>query len=73
MTVRLSEVIAILDLQRAAHAPASREYLEVARSEHRLEGIPSDTKSLVITAKTIFPSPISSITLARRAAAKEVF
>ncbi len=73
MTVRLSEVIAILDLKRIAHAPASREYLEVARSERRLEAIPSDAKSLVVTRKTIFPSPISSITLARRAAAREVF
>ncbi len=71
--MRLSEVIAILDLQRTAHAPASREYLEVARSERRLGEIPSDAKSLVITAKTIFPSPISSVTLARRAAAREVF
>ncbi len=73
MTVRLSEVIAILDLERTEHAPATREYLQMARVEKRLGEIADDIKSLVVTDGAIYPSPISSVTLARRAAAREVF
>jgi hypothetical protein len=68
MTVRLSEVIAILDLERTENAPATREYLQMARVEKRLGEIGDDVKSLVVTAGAIHPSPISSVTLARRAA-----
>lgn len=73
MTVRLSKVIAILDLERTEHAPATREYLQMARVEKRLGEIGDDVKSLVVTEQEIYPSPISSVTLARRAAAREVF
>jgi len=73
VTVRLAEVIAILDLERTENAPATREYLQMARVEKRLGEIGEDVKSLVVTERMIYPSPISSVTLARRAAAREVF
>lgn len=72
VTVRLSEVIAILDRHRAGNAPATRDYLALAKAEKRLGKLPEGTKSLVITDAAIYTSPISSVTLARRAANREV-
>ncbi len=66
-------MIAILDLERTEHAPATREYLQMARVEKRLGAVADDIKSLVVTDGAIYPSPISSVTLARRAATREVF
>ena len=73
VTVRLGEVLAILDLERTENAPATREYLQMARVEKRLGSMGDDVKSLVVTERVVHPSPISSVTLHRRATAREVF
>lgn len=66
-TARLSDIVAILDY-RAARSAASKEYLQLARSENRLQDISEgDPKAFVITRNTVFLSPISSLTLKKRA------
>lgn len=73
MTVRLREVVAIVNSDQAGASRWTREFLEVAVSEGRLRDVPRETKSFVITDRTVYPSPISALTLARRALNGEVF
>ncbi|MGE5590284.1 MAG: extracellular matrix regulator RemB [Bacillota bacterium] len=66
--VRLSGVVAILDI-KVARAAATKEYLQLTRSENRLHDVSDgDAKSFVITLDGVFLSPISSVTLKKRAA-----
>ena len=65
--VRQSDVIAILDY-RATRSAASKEYLQLARSENRLHDISEgEPKAFVITRSAVYLSPISSVTLKKRA------
>ncbi len=67
MIVRLSDVVAILDY-RVARAAASKEYLQLARSEGRLYDVAEgEAKSFVVAKDAIYLSPISSTTLKKRA------
>lgn len=67
MIVRLTEVVAILDY-RVARAAASKEYLQLARSEGRLYDVSDgEAKSFVIAKDAVYLSPISSTTLKKRA------
>ena len=66
--VRVKDVVAIIDLE-TADAPASKEYLQIAKDEGFLvdvsEGSP---KSFVTTDQKVYLSPISSVTLKKRTA-----
>ncbi len=70
ITVNLDDVVAIMDRQACEHVPITRDYLDWARAEDRMHGaVDAATKTFVITTHGIYPSPISSTTLSRRAAA----
>lgn len=73
MTVRLREVIAIIDSEQSRTSRWTREFIEVARGEGRLADVPPDTKSFIVTDRRVYPSPISALTLVRRATNGEVF
>jgi regulator of extracellular matrix RemA (YlzA/DUF370 family) len=69
VVVSLKQVIAILDLRSSLQGEATRELLAEARHKKRVTDISSgDAKSLVLTDSEIFLSPISSLTLMKRAA-----
>ncbi|NPV27966.1 MAG: DUF370 domain-containing protein [Firmicutes bacterium] len=63
------ELIAILDLETTSKAEATKDFLEMARDEGfiRYVGEKGKEKSFVITSKYVYYSPISSMTLIKRA------
>ncbi len=65
--VSTSEIIGIFDMNAAAVAESTRTFLEESRSASRLTDLSSgDAKSLVLTTKGTFLSPISPGTLQRK-------
>jgi hypothetical protein len=69
VAVRTRDVVAVLDYDAIRQAAASREFLEVAQSEGKLVHVSDEAvKSAVLTGGNVFLSPISSLTLLRRAA-----
>jgi len=69
VVVPLSEVIAILDLDSTRNQEATREFLSFVKGESYFQQIGKEgsEKSAVITKKRLYYSPISSLTLLRRA------
>ncbi|SDY36250.1 extracellular matrix regulator RemB [Thermoactinomyces sp. DSM 45892] len=68
--VRARDVIAILDHQ----SMDSLSFLESSKQAGRLVDIPDDeVKSYVVTSHRVYSSPISSVTLMRRAKQIRVF
>lgn len=68
--VRLDEVVAILDYRLFAGAAANRDFLQLSRSERRLEGTCElAPETAVIADDRVVLSPLSRQTLARRASA----
>jgi hypothetical protein len=66
--IRSTEVVAILDAgtRRAPHSLTP--FLEAAQASGRMETIShEEVKSYVVTKEAIYPSPISSTTLMKRA------
>lgn len=66
--IRSTEVVAILDAgtRKAPHSLAP--FLEAARASGRMETIShEEIKSYVVTEEAIYPSPITSTTLLKRA------
>ena len=69
VVVSLKRVIAILDLRSSATADATREFISLAHSEKKITDIAGgDAKSVVLTDAEVYLSPISSLTLMKRAA-----
>ncbi|GGE06187.1 DUF370 domain-containing protein [Marinithermofilum abyssi] len=67
--IRVSEVVAILDAGiRRSSAPLA-PFLEDERNRARIEKVSSheEIKSYVVTEKAVYASPISSLTLMKRA------
>lgn len=65
--VPLKEIVAIIDYRSTQLSPATREYLEVSRTEKRIIDLSSGSpKSVVITTNQVYLSPISSLTLKKR-------
>lgn len=62
--IKSRDVIAILDSSTAKSA-ATSEFLQIAKEEGFLKS--EEGKSIIITEKNIYFSPISSITLLKRA------
>ena len=67
--VAKSDVIAIIDIKNAEEADATKEFLQVADDEGFIRSISEKgkEKSFVITSKHVYISPISSMTLFKRA------
>jgi hypothetical protein len=63
------QIIAIIDLDTIADSPATREYIELAEVEGRIVRVDDDgkAKSAIITDCATYLSPISSVTLMKRA------
>ncbi len=68
VVVSKEDIIAILDM-RTRKAPVTKEFIEIARDEGFIKSIydQEKEKSFVITTRDIYMSPISCITLKKRA------
>ncbi|KYO67252.1 extracellular matrix regulator RemB [Thermovenabulum gondwanense] len=64
--IKSRDVIAILDSSTAKSA-ATSEFLQIAKEEGFVKSEEKEGKSIIITEKNIYFSPISSITLLKRA------
>lgn len=68
VVVSLKKVIAIMDLRTAEKAVATQDFLSLSRTEKRVIDIADgDAKSLIVTDHEVYLSPISSMTLKKRA------
>lgn len=68
VVVSLKRVVAIMDLRSSREAEATREFLTLAHSEKRVVDVALGiAKSLVVTDGPVYLSPISSLTLKKRA------
>jgi hypothetical protein len=70
LVVRVTEVVALLDMRLLAGSDVNREFVERARAGGRLQGVglTPDCKALVVTPTAVVTSGISTATLARRMA-----
>lgn len=66
-TIRAKEIEAIFDYALFARSRPNQDFLEIARSEGRLEGLVSPA-SVVVAGDRVILSAVSPATLARRAA-----
>ncbi|MFZ5754451.1 MAG: extracellular matrix regulator RemB [Bacillota bacterium] len=68
-SVLLRDVVGIFDLDSIKDSPATKEFLEIARDEGLISmvGTEDKIKSFIITKEKVYYSPISSITLQKRA------
>jgi hypothetical protein len=66
--IRASELIAIFDLSIEKSSKISKQFIEQANKDKRIEVIgEEECKSLVVTRNKVYYSPISSTTLKKRA------
>ncbi len=70
LVVRVTEIVALLDVRLLAGSDINREFVERARAGRRLQGVglTPDCKALVVTPTAVVTSTISPATLARRLA-----
>ena len=67
-SVKSKEIIAIIDIRTGAQSAATREFLELVKDQNMLVDISTgDAKSSVVTQYRTYLSPISAVTLGRRA------
>lgn len=68
VVVSKKEIIAVLDVQ-TTKAPVTKEFIEIASDEGFIKSIygKEKEKSFVITTRDIYMSPISCVTLKKRA------
>jgi hypothetical protein len=68
VVVSLKRVVAILDLRSINGSDATRDFISLAHSDKRVTDISGgDAKSIVLTDSEVYLSPISSLTLMKRA------
>ncbi|MDH7577658.1 MAG: DUF370 domain-containing protein [Bacillota bacterium] len=69
IVVPLDELIAIIDLESTEHREVTREFLSFAAEEQLAVQIGKETrnKSAILTTRRLYFSPISSVTLLKRA------
>ncbi len=60
-------IIAIINTENALGANSTKEFLKTAQEEGFVKKLNSEFTSMVITDKTVYLSPISSLTLKKRA------
>lgn len=68
LIVPKNEVVAIIDLDTSTKSETTREFIQVAQEEGFISNMvdKDKAKSLIITSKMIYFSPISSNTLKKR-------
>jgi regulator of extracellular matrix RemA (YlzA/DUF370 family) len=67
-STKLKNIIAIVNAENALGASTNREFLKTAEEEGFIQAIDHDNvKSIIITDKKVYLSPISSHTLKKRA------
>jgi hypothetical protein len=68
VVVSVKHVVAIFDLRSSTRAEATREFIRLAHNDKQITDIAGgEPKSLVLTDSRIYLSPISSLTLMKRA------
>ncbi|HEY8345796.1 MAG TPA: DUF370 domain-containing protein [Symbiobacteriaceae bacterium] len=68
VTVSLRQVVAILNYRTSQVGEATREFLEAYRKANKVTDLSGgDPRSVVVTDSGIYLSPISSLTLQKRA------
>jgi extracellular matrix regulatory protein B len=68
VVVSLKRVVGIFDLKSSQMAEATREFLAMSHREQKVTDIAGgEAKSMVLTDSEIYLSPISSLTLMKRA------
>jgi hypothetical protein len=72
VTVRLRDVVAVIDQNALRHSAVTREFVALAKAEGRFVAGAEEAKSYVVTTSLVYASPISALTLARRAQLGEV-
>ncbi|MCZ8517452.1 DUF370 domain-containing protein [Paenibacillus filicis] len=66
--IRASELVAIFDLSIEKSSKISKQFINFATKDKKLEIIgDEESKSLVVTQSKVYYSPISSMTLKKRA------
>lgn len=66
--IQAKEIIAIFSIDIQTTSPVTNEFLNRAKKDGQVDIIDTDeTKSVVITENRVYYSPISSLTLRRRA------
>jgi hypothetical protein len=67
-STKLKNIIAIINSENALGSSTNREFLKTAEEEGFVQGIDKgNIKSIIITDKKVYLSPISSHTLKKRA------
>lgn len=67
VVVSIAKVVAILDLRTVGSVRETKEFLQARRTAHRVIDISNGSpKSLILTDKEVYLSPISSLTLKKR-------
>lgn len=67
VVVSLKNIVAILDARSSREAEATRQFLSLRKSGHRVLDISGgEPKSIVVTDEEVYLSPISSTTLKKR-------
>jgi extracellular matrix regulatory protein B len=68
VVIRSSDVVTILDRQLLTTSEVTNEFIDRYKKDGLVVDISGDTaKSIVVTTDTVYLSPLSSITLKRRA------
>lgn len=68
LVVRSKDIVCISDIRARDFSPITREFLQVSREEGFLHEVTSgEAKAFVVTINGVFLSPISSLTLRKRA------
>jgi hypothetical protein len=68
VVLRIGEIVAIVDARLAQTSEVNHEFFQRAAAAGRLRGERlSDARSVVVTTRGLYPSQISSVTVARRA------
>lgn len=67
VVLRVGEIIAIVDARLAQTSEVNQEFFQRGAAAGRLRGERlSDARSVVVTTRGLYPSQISSVTVARR-------
>lgn len=68
VVVNLKRIVAILDLRTSTAGEATREFIQLANREKTVVDVAGgEPKSVVLTDSEMYLSPISSVTLMKRA------
>lgn len=68
VVLRVDTIVAILDARLVRASETNQQFLQQAASQGRLRGYGlAGARSMVVTTRGVYPSPVSPSTLARRA------